>query len=115
MATPPPLIHAAATATEATLLIDGKTYPACGVYVSIPDFKYESPNGPVYYGSIKMPNPFTPPPGWGFIPYVVDSGGVFFVSRNGVAENNSTDIRIIQVAWNYPPVLKKLGWRLARI
>lgn len=107
-------MHAAATAAEATLLIDGKTYPACGVYPSIPEFKYDKPSGVLLYGTVKMPNPFPPPPGWGFEPYVIYSTGHHFVSRSDGWET-STEIRIWQAAWNAPEALKKLGWRLVRI
>lgn len=114
MTLPPPIMHAAATATEATLLIDGKTYPAFGVYPSIPTFKYDKDTGPLFYGTVKMPNPFPPPEGWGFAPYVIKSIGQQFVTRSD-GWTSSTEIRIWQASWNNPSALKKLGWRLVRV
>ena len=115
MSTPPPILHAAATATEATLLIDGKTYPACGVYPSIPVIKYDSYRASDFvHGEISVPNPFTPPPGWGFSPSVVEALGFYVVFRAG-GTDAETRVRIVQFHSDNYRSLHRLGWQLVRI
>lgn len=99
---------------ENELVISGKRYPASGVIekFGVPEF---SASGSWYYGSIEIPEPFTPPSGYRFLYYILETNSFTFLGNgNHDSSSGKYRARIMQVASSSTIAIKKLGWSLVK-
>lgn len=99
---------------ENELIINGRRYPASGVIekFGLPEF---NASGSWYYGSIEIPEPFTPPSGYRFLYYILETNSFTFLGNgNHDSSSGKYRARIMQVASSSTMAIKKLGWSLVK-
>lgn len=96
------------------IVIKGRRYQRSGVFPSIPSFTYRDSAG-WGLGHITLPVPYTPPTGYTFATYVLDSTGFTIAQTCGLtSDKHSIITRIIQGANTDSKALKKIGWSLVK-
>ena len=90
--------------------INGTAYQRSGTLTSIPRTPAFTQFGVTYARTITVALPFTPPSGWGFRWFTLQSTSYTTVERGGT----STQIRIIQVGNSDVNALTTIGWELVK-
>ena len=96
------------------IVINGRRYQATGIVKSfrIPDF-YASGNW--YYGSVDISEPYTPPKGYRFNYYILETSGFSILGPgNHASKTGQYRARIIQVGSSYTGTVSKIGWSLVK-
>lgn len=93
------------------IIVDGQRYPLSGM-INIGNINYSSAGSGVYYASLKIAEPYTPPPGWRFEFFCGQSTAYTIVTTAQPASVSEYTVRVIQIASNANNALKKIGWRL---
>lgn len=99
---------------ENELIINGKAYQATGLVKNfrIPEF---NASGNWYYGSVDISEPYTPPKGYMFNYYILETSGFSIL---GPGNHDSTTgqyrARIIQVGSSSTKTVSKIGWSLVK-
>lgn len=93
------------------IIIDGKRYPLNGM-IDVSYVKLSTAASGVYYASLKVPEPYTPPPGWRFEFFCGQSTAYTIVTTAQPPSVSEYTVRVIQIASNANNALKKIGWRL---
>ena len=99
---------------ENELIINGKAYQASGTIETFgpPEF---TASGNWYYGSMEIPEPFTPPSGYRFLYYILETNSFTFLGNgNHDSSSGKYRARIMQVASSSTVAIKKLGWSLVK-
>ena len=88
--------------------------PTGAVSLTIPAWAQN--RDPVYATTASFPRPFTPPPGYGFEAYLLQSSGFTFIStsNSGYGSTTTVSVRILQIASAAQPTIR-VGWRLVKI
>lgn len=88
--------------------------PTGAVSLTIPAWAQNQP--PVFATSASFPRPFTPPDGYGFEAYLLQSSGFTFIStsHSGYGSATNVSVRILQIA-SAAQLTIRVGWRLVKI
>lgn len=99
---------------ENELIIGGKRYKASG---TVPAFKVLpfTASGNWYYSSVEITPPYTPPTGYRFHYYILETSGFSLLGNgNNDSQTGKYRARIIQVANSTTEVVKSIGWTLVK-
>ena len=92
------------------IYVDGVKRPLAGM-INAQGVRFSSSGG-VYYASLRIPEPYTPPEGWRFEFFCGQSSGYTIISTAQPRSVSEYTVRAIQFAENSSNALKKIGWRL---
>ena len=88
--------------------------PTGAVSLTIPAWAQN--RDPVYATTASFPRPFTPPDGYGFEAYLLQSSGLTFISTSHSGYGSTTDVsvRVLQIT-SAAQLTIRVGWRLVKI
>lgn len=97
---------------ENSIRVGSTWYPASGIQ-SCPSYSWTVQLNGWYGATIRMPLPYEPPYGYGFLYTVLKNNSFTIIANGGQTTTNSTEIRLLNFAHSTPNI-ELLQWQLVK-